>query len=70
MSKVIEKNAILSDIIQKSIDIIQLYGLMNGRLVIDVSAKKESGCVTLSYTQKENNETITVSRQITKIQGI
>lgn len=65
MSKTIEKNEILSDIIQKSIDIVELYGLNHGKIVIDVHVKKESGCVTLSYTQKENNDTITVSRQIT-----
>lgn len=64
MSKEIEKNEILGDIILKSIDIVTLYGLMAGKLEIDVNVKHFTGNITLSYTQKENNEKITVSRQI------
>jgi len=65
MAKSIEKNEILCDIIQKSLDIIELYGLVAGKLEIDVNVKQITGIVTLSYTQRENNEKITVSRQIT-----
>lgn len=65
MSKVIEKNAILSDIIQKSLDIIQLYGLNSAELTVKVNARMVSGGVFISYTQKENDQEITISRKIT-----
>jgi len=65
MAKSIEKNEILCDIIQKSIDIFQLYGLMAGKLIIDLNVIKKSGEIFLTYTQKEENETITVSKRIT-----
>lgn len=65
MSKSIEKNEILCDIIQKSIDIFQLYGLMAGKLEINVNTKHQNGFVTISYKQKENGEEIIVSRRIT-----
>jgi len=65
MAKSIEKNEILCDIIQKSIDIFQLYGLMAGKLEINVNVVQSSGFVKISYTQVENEEEITVSRRIT-----
>lgn len=64
MSKTIEKNEILSDIMQKSIDIIELYGLNKAKLVVEVNLNMKSSCVFISYTQKENSEQITISRKI------
>ena len=64
MSKIVEKNILLGDIIQKSLDIIQLYGLNKAKLVVEVNTDMASGNIFLTYTQKENEEKITISRKI------